>query len=710
MEGILKRKISFFTGYQDKWFVLADDGNIKQFDRQPTVRNQKPKWTMNIILADVTTNEDGLRFVVTASNGRTLKLKAPNKEEREKWTKLFKIINEKHFPLIYSKNEDKGGFGPTAQEQGNVVQSEVSSDEKRSQELFENMSLKPKRNYTMVAAIDFGSAYSGTAFSSKSDFTRNPLHIYVMEGIGKINSMSTKIPTVLLLNPDKKFEAFGNEAEEKYANFAIHDPQYANQCYYFTRFKMQIYNNRDLKKSLTIKDISGKKEMKAVDVFAACIEYLKNATFTRAKEQIPKLEEEDIHWVLTVPAIWTEAARQFMIDAAEKSGIYEDNLTLALEPEAAALCCRSLEIEKKDKGQSPQLGSFSPGSRFLVVDLGGGTVDITANEVMTTGQIKEIHSASGGPWGGNMINTKMWNLLREIFGTKVLSTFSLNNRDDYLDLVRDIERQKRSFNSDSKCTIELPSSLTIEVKKSNPDMVAEKYKGKAEIKKNKLQIIPEVLKSIFKEGIDKIIGYVQKLLNEPETSKVKSILLVGGYASCGLLVHAIKEHFNHLTVICPLQPDVIVLKGAVIMGHMETPIVGRMAKYHYGIALAGGEQKSNFDGSHTSFPTSPQEFYTIIPKGSPIQVNEVVTEYDFPIDVNQEEAYIQIYASEDKQAPKLISEESCRKIGHIRIKLPRFRRTTKLRIVISNDETEFKVVAREEHTGKCFVGVCRFLD
>ncbi|CAG2220776.1 unnamed protein product [Mytilus edulis] len=336
MEGTLKRRISFFTGYQDKWFVLADDGNIKQFERQPTETNQKPKWTMNIILADVTTKDDGIRFVVTASNGRTLKLKAPNTEEREKWITLFKIINEKHFPLIYSKKEDKGGFGAKAEEQNNVVHSEVSSAEKRSQELFKNMSLKPKslenhvQNYTMVAAIDFGSAYSGTAFSSKSDFTRNPLHICVMEGVGKISTMSTKIPTVLLLNPDKKFEAFGNEAEEKYARLTINDPQYANQCYYFTRFKMQLYNNRNLKKSLTIKDISGKKEMKAVDVFAACIEYLKNATFTRAKEQIPSLEEEDIHWVLTVPAIWTEAARQFMIDAAE-SGNFVAFLTVTKE-------------------------------------------------------------------------------------------------------------------------------------------------------------------------------------------------------------------------------------------------------------------------------------------------------------------------------------------------------------------------------------------
>ncbi|OPL32931.1 hypothetical protein AM593_03476, partial [Mytilus galloprovincialis] len=129
-------------------------------------------------------------------------------------------------------------------------------------------------------------------------------------------------------------------------------------------------NERNLKKSLTIKDISGK-EMKAVDVFAACIEHLKNATFTRAKEGISNLEEEDIHWVLTVPAIWTEAARQFMIEAAEKGGIHEDNLTLALEPEAAALCCKSLEIQKREIGHHTKLGSFSAGSRFLVVDLGG---------------------------------------------------------------------------------------------------------------------------------------------------------------------------------------------------------------------------------------------------------------------------------------------------------------------------------------------------
>lgn len=32
MEGILKRKISIFRGYQDRWFVLTEDGLMRQHD------------------------------------------------------------------------------------------------------------------------------------------------------------------------------------------------------------------------------------------------------------------------------------------------------------------------------------------------------------------------------------------------------------------------------------------------------------------------------------------------------------------------------------------------------------------------------------------------------------------------------------------------------------------------------------------------------
>ena len=54
---------------------------------------------------------------------------------------------------------------------------------------------------------------------------------------------SSQIPTVLLLDPEKKFLAFGHDAEKKYAELLLNQPEYAKQCYYFARFKMQIYNN-----------------------------------------------------------------------------------------------------------------------------------------------------------------------------------------------------------------------------------------------------------------------------------------------------------------------------------------------------------------------------------------------------------------------------------------------------------------------------------
>jgi molecular chaperone DnaK (HSP70) len=50
-------------------------------------------------------------------------------------------------------------------------------------------------------------------------------------------------------------------------------------------------------------------------------------------------------------------------------------LILALEPEAAALCCRQNRHELK----------FTPGTKYMVVDCGGGTVDIAIHEIDSDG-------------------------------------------------------------------------------------------------------------------------------------------------------------------------------------------------------------------------------------------------------------------------------------------------------------------------------------
>lgn len=66
---------------------------------------------------------------------------------------------------------------------------------------------------------------------------------------------------------------------------------------------------------MKLKDDQGK-SMPAVDVFAASIKYLKQKLMEKLKDRIKDIRETDIHWVITVPAIWNDAAKQFMKIAA----------------------------------------------------------------------------------------------------------------------------------------------------------------------------------------------------------------------------------------------------------------------------------------------------------------------------------------------------------------------------------------------------------
>jgi hypothetical protein len=46
-------------------------------------------------------------------------------------------------------------------------------------------------------------------------------------------------------------------------------------------------------------------------------------------------------------------------------------LTLAYEPEAAAIYCKELTVQKKEGAEGSNLKSFEPGQQFLVLDCGG---------------------------------------------------------------------------------------------------------------------------------------------------------------------------------------------------------------------------------------------------------------------------------------------------------------------------------------------------
>lgn len=65
-------------------------------------------------------------------------------------------------------------------------------------------------------------------------------------------------------------------------------------------------------------DISGK-ELPAMYVFSKAIDYMHYHLLGKLEQEDDnEIAEEEIKWVLTVPAIWDDSAKQFMRDAAEQ--------------------------------------------------------------------------------------------------------------------------------------------------------------------------------------------------------------------------------------------------------------------------------------------------------------------------------------------------------------------------------------------------------
>ena len=106
--------------------------------------------------------------------------------------------------------------------------------------------MEDSEKYLMVAALDFGTTYSGYAFSMRSDFLKQPLDIQAnpVWKAGSQKFMSLKTPTCLLLDSKQEFVAFGFDAEDQWTDLLYEEEH--EEYYFFERFKMNLHNNKVL--------------------------------------------------------------------------------------------------------------------------------------------------------------------------------------------------------------------------------------------------------------------------------------------------------------------------------------------------------------------------------------------------------------------------------------------------------------------------------
>lgn len=416
-------------------------------------------------------------------------------------------------------------------------------------------------------------------------------------------------------------------------------------------------------------------------------------------------------------------------------------LLIALEPEAASIYCRKLkqrEVMPEDDPsptstspnshrrtnsigrKPPMIGSgvpiaseFKAGTRYIVVDCGGGTVDLTVHEMEDAGTLKELYKASGGAWGAMGVDREFENLLVKIFGIDFIVSFKNTKPAGWVDLMIAFEAKKRTA-SPSKSTalnISLPFSFIEHYSKLKSHTVEHAIKkfGNKDVKwstQGMLRLSPGAMHALFDPVMRDIVRHVTDLLKKPELDNVKFMFLVGGFAESLLLQNEIRRAFSsQVRVIIPQDVGLTILKGAVLFGLDPTVVRVRRSAVTYGVGVLNKfipgkhppEKRTTKDGVEWCTDI----FDTFVTVDQSIALGEKVTRSYTPAKSYQTSTTIGIYCSE-KEHVLFTSDPGVRRCGELYLEMPDVTggKSRELQATMMFGDTEIKVEAVDLTSGK----------
>ncbi|XP_059708012.1 heat shock 70 kDa protein 12A [Haemorhous mexicanus] len=609
--------------------------------------------------------------------------------------------------------------------------------------------------FLVVVAIDFGTTSSGYAYS----FTKEPECIHVMrrwEG-GDPGVSNQKTPTTILLTPERKFHSFGYAARDFYHDL---DPTESKHWLYFEKFKMKLHTTGNLTMETDLTAANGKK-VKALEIFAYALQFFKEQALKELSDQGGSdFENTEVRWVITVPAIWKQPAKQFMRQAAYKAGMASpenpEQLIIALEPEAASIYCRKLRLHQMiDLSSRAPVNGYSPsdtigtgftqgkehvrrnrqsrtfmvenvigeiwseleeGDRYIVVDSGGGTVDMTVHQIrLPEGHLKELYKATGGPYGSLGVDYEFEKLLCKIFGEDFIEQFKIKRPAAWVDLMIAFESRKRAAAPDrtNPLNITLPFSFidyykkfrghSVEhaLRKSNVDFVKWSSQGM-------LRMSPDAMNALFKPTIDQIVQHLSEVFDKPEVTNVKFLFLVGGFAESPLLQQAVQSAFgSRCRVIIPQDVGLTILKGAVLFGLDPAVIKVRRSPLTYGV----GVLNRFVEGKHPPEKLLVKDgtrwctdvFDKFISADQSVALGETVSRSYTPAKPSQLVIVINIYSSEQDNV-SFISEPGVKKCGTLRLDLTGTDASVpsrrEIKTLMQFGDTEIKAMAVDVATSK----------
>ena len=100
--------------------------------------------------------------------------------------------------------------------------------------------LYPGKSFLAIVAIDFGTTYSGFAFSFNKEQGDDSIFMN-RDWMNEQGYRTSKTPTCLLLKPDQSFDSFGYKAVEKYTSLKSLSEE--KEYFFFQHFKMFLHND-----------------------------------------------------------------------------------------------------------------------------------------------------------------------------------------------------------------------------------------------------------------------------------------------------------------------------------------------------------------------------------------------------------------------------------------------------------------------------------
>lgn len=310
----------------------------------------------------------------------------------------------------------------------------------------------------------------------------------------------------------------------------------------------------------------------------------------------------------------------------------------------------------------------------------GGTIDITAHEILMNGDVKELIHPYGGPFGGTTVDQEFIAFLEKVLGADFIKDYKRKHPEDWIRFIISFEKRKKSVTPYESSSIRLPLSwlMAREYKAFSGKDIEQTFADSKvpgislNFSDGTIVIDYDKVKEIFYGVVKNVITLVKKVLaKERKLWQLSYIFLVGGFSECTFLQEECLKALNHYApVLIPLSAQVAVLKGAVTFGHKPWQVLSRISKCTYGCQQEVTYVEGIHDASRMSEVNGVKKcivFKPFVKKGDEIKVGKSIVFKCKPAKPGDKKLDFCIFCTDSTEVT-YIDEPGVQNLGHVRLK------------------------------------------